>query len=162
MDVAYNVEAAEALGLVYDSTHGDFVEFDLDQNHQAAMAQLPAAEAAAPAAAAADVQSDPETDDADDEVVRAADKQALREIRQYQKSTDELLSTVAFERIADDVLQKHVRARGLDLGYSLDPLALATLQHAADAHLVETLELRNMCATHASRVKLTQADMADI
>lgn len=159
-DVGLDVEAAEALGLVYDAELDDFTDFiDLDPSTAAA-----AAAAAGPSAAAAaayddsdDEQpvSDLDTEDADDELVSAADEQAIKEIKRLQKSSRELLSSVAFRCIADETLQHCVK----EAGYSFDPVALVALQHAAEGYLVETLELSNMCAIHAGRVKVTLADM---
>lgn len=55
--------------------------------------------------------SDPDTDDADDHTITAADEQAISEITSLQKSTHLLLSRAAFAAVARDVLQEEQQRR---------------------------------------------------
>ena len=79
---------------------------------------------------------------------------ALREIRQYQKSTDLLIHKLSFQRlvreIACDLVKGPVRFQGS---------ALLALQVAAEASLVELFQDTNRCATAAKRVTIMQQDM---
>lgn len=78
---------------------------------------------------------------------------ALREIRQYQKSTDTQIPKSAFQRLV----------REIALNYRSDirfqKSALEALQNAAEPFLVELLDTSNLCALHAHRVTVQKADV---
>ncbi len=73
---------------------------------------------------------------------------ALREIRKYQRSTDNLLRKLPFQRLVREIAQ----AFKDDLRFNAS--ALLALQEAAEIHLVELFELSNLCAIHAKRVTI--------
>jgi len=71
---------------------------------------------------------------------------ALRDIRRYQKSTDQLIPRVAFGRLACEILKNVTEERDL---FRFQPLAVAALQEASEAHLVNVLRDSNLCCIHA-------------
>lgn len=75
---------------------------------------------------------------------------SCREIKKYQKSTDLLLKRAPFQRLVREITQT------LDKNNSLQwrATALAALQEAAEAFLVQRLEDANLCAIHAGRVTI--------
>ncbi|WPK24212.1 hypothetical protein PUMCH_001477 [Australozyma saopauloensis] len=81
---------------------------------------------------------------------------ALKEIRQYQKSTDLLLRRLPFARlireIAISMLGQHYVVRW-------QSQALLCLQEAAEAFLVGLFEHTNLCALHCGRVTIMPRDM---
>ena len=68
---------------------------------------------------------------------------ALREIQQYQKSTDLLIRRAPFQRIVQEI----VRSFRNDL--RIQAAAIKGLQEAAEAYLVGLFEDSNLCAIHA-------------
>ena len=79
---------------------------------------------------------------------------ALREIKQYQKSTDLLIPTRPFGRLVREV----------QLNFNLESLrweakALEALQTAAEQYIVEVFEDANLCAIHARRVTMMVKDV---
>ena len=68
---------------------------------------------------------------------------ALREIWQYQKSTDLLIRRAPFQRVVYEI----VRSFRNDL--RIQAAAIKGLQEAAEAYLVGLFEDSNLCATHA-------------
>ena len=68
---------------------------------------------------------------------------ALREIRQYQKSTDLLIRRAPFQRVVCEI----VRSFRNDL--RIQAAAIKGLQEAAEAYLVGLFEDSNLCAIHA-------------
>lgn len=78
---------------------------------------------------------------------------ALREIRQYQKSTDLLIRKLAFQRLVREV------AAGWRVDLRFQSSALLALQEAAEAFLVGLFEDTNLCALHAKRVTIMPQDM---
>eukprot|EP00045_Choanoeca_perplexa_P001530 m.20162 g.20162 ORF g.20162 m.20162 type:complete len:136 (-) comp11006_c0_seq1:203-610(-) len=80
---------------------------------------------------------------------------ALREIRQYQRSTSLLIRKLPFQRVVREVAQDF---------YTNDPLrwqalAIQALQEAAEAFLVHLFEDANLCAIHAKRVTIMVKDI---
>jgi len=78
---------------------------------------------------------------------------ALREIRQYQKSTELLIRKLPFQRFLREIAQSHkpdVRFQGS---------AVLALQEATEAYLVGLFEDTNSCAIHASRVTIMPKDI---
>jgi len=78
---------------------------------------------------------------------------ALKEIRQYQKSTDLLLPFAPFFRLTRELVQS------LKPGFRLQFLAVKALQEATEKYIVELFEQANLCAIHARRVTLLPRDL---
>ena len=78
---------------------------------------------------------------------------ALREIRQYQKSTELLIRRLPFQRL--------VREIALDFRNDLrfQSSAILAIQEAAEAYLVALFEDTNLCAIHAKRVTIQPKDI---
>lgn len=78
---------------------------------------------------------------------------ALRHIRTYQKADAPLLSKLPFKRLVQETAH--------DVGFDLliRPTAVAVLQEAAEAYLVQLFEDSNLCAKHANRKTVTVRDM---
>ena len=79
---------------------------------------------------------------------------ALREIRRYQRSTDNLIPRAPFGRLVKELLQyvpggsnKRVQA-----------IALDALRDAAEGFLVQVFEDVNLCAIHAKRQTIKPSD----
>jgi histone H3 len=81
---------------------------------------------------------------------------ALREIRQYQKSTDLLIRKLPFQRlvreIADDIKIGKEALR-------FQSTAILALQEATEAYLVSLFEDTNLCAIHAKRITIMPKDI---
>jgi histone H3 len=78
---------------------------------------------------------------------------ALRQIREYQKSTALLLRRGPFQRLVRELTQEYHS----DLRYQA--AAVEALQQAAEAYLVSLFEDTNWCAIHARRVTIQPRDM---
>ncbi len=78
---------------------------------------------------------------------------ALREIRQYQKSTQPLLRRLPFQRLVREISQDHMS----DLRYEAS--AILALQQASEAYLIGLFEDTNLCAIHAKRVTIFPKDI---
>ena len=78
---------------------------------------------------------------------------ALREIWQYQKSTDLLIRRAPFQRVVYEI----VRSFRNDL--RIQAVAIKGLQEAAEAYLVGLFEDSNLCAIHAKRVTIMPRDV---
>ncbi|KAJ3057252.1 histone H3.1 [Rhizophlyctis rosea] len=78
---------------------------------------------------------------------------ALREIRRYQKSTELLLSKTSFQKLVREVAQDF----RTDLRFQAS--ALAAVQEAAEAYLVDLFDDLNLAAIHAKRVTIQPKDM---
>ncbi|KAK1924430.1 histone-fold-containing protein [Papiliotrema laurentii] len=82
---------------------------------------------------------------------------ALREIRQYQKSTEMLIAKLPFSRLVREVAH--------DLGSTGNEMlrwqstAILALQEATEAFLVHLFEDANLCAVHAKRVTIMPRDI---
>ena len=85
---------------------------------------------------------------------------ALKQIRQYQKSTELLIRKLPFQRL--------VREIASDTDVILSPLcgkvrfqsaAIMALQEASEAYLVGLFEDSNLCAIHAKRVTIMPKDI---
>lgn len=79
---------------------------------------------------------------------------ALREIRQFQKSTELLVRKAPFQRLVRDISN-----RVSDLPVRFQSIAVEALQHSAEAFLVRLFELSNQLAIHAGRVTVMDKDM---
>ena len=78
----------------------------------------------------------------------------LREICEYQKSTDLIIAKKAFVRIVQEILNEWTNKQ-----YRWQAQALLALQEAAEAHLVKLFEDANLCAIHAKRVTIMPKDV---
>jgi len=79
---------------------------------------------------------------------------ALREIRQYQRSTNLLIPKLPFSRLIKEIA--HERSSN---GLRFQSSALMALQEAAEAYIVQLFEDTNLCAIHAKRVTVMPKDM---
>ncbi|MCJ1333397.1 centromeric DNA-binding histone H3-like protein cse4 [Thelotrema lepadinum] len=82
---------------------------------------------------------------------------ALREIRQYQRTTDLLLLKLPFSRLVREIALDLLPAS--DAGMRWQSQAIMALQEAAEAFLVHLFEDANLCAIHAKRVTIMQKDI---
>ncbi|CAJ0895672.1 5932_t:CDS:2 [Entrophospora sp. SA101] len=73
---------------------------------------------------------------------------ALREIRQYQRTTNLLLRKLPFSRVPDS-----------QVGFRWQSTAILALQEATEAFLIHLFEDANLCAIHAKRITLMQKDI---
>jgi histone H3 len=78
---------------------------------------------------------------------------ALREIRQYQKSTDLLIRKLPFSRLVREI------AQDFEIDIRFQSTAILALQEATEAYLVSLFEDTNLCAIHAKRVTIMPKDM---
>ena len=78
---------------------------------------------------------------------------ALREIRQYQKSTELLIRRLPFNRLVREIAQDFKT----DLRFQSQ--AIGTLQEASEAYLVGLFEDTNLCAIHAKCVTIMPKDI---
>ena len=81
-------------------------------------------------------------------------ERAIREIRQYQSSTDLLLRRLPFARLVREIQMSMSK-----IPYRWQGTALLALQEAAEAHLVGLFEDCMLCAAHAKRVTIMPKDM---
>lgn len=80
---------------------------------------------------------------------------ALREIRQYQRSTNLLIPKLPFSRLIKELANERSSSGGLRFQSS----ALMALQEAAECYIVQLFEDTNLCAIHAKRVTVMPKDM---
>lgn len=78
---------------------------------------------------------------------------ALREIRQYQKSTDLLIPKLPFSRVVKEICHKYKD------GIRWRMQAISALHYAAEAHIVDIFEDAYLCSIHAKRVTLMVRDI---
>ena len=81
-------------------------------------------------------------------------EKALREIRQYQGSTNLLLRRLPFARLVREIQYGMTRQP-----YRWQGSAILALQEASEAHLVGLFEDSNLCAIHGKRVTIMPKDM---
>ena len=79
---------------------------------------------------------------------------ALRQIRQYQKSTELLIRKVPFQRFVREVVWNLYKQQ-----YRFQSTALLALQEAAEAYLVRMFEEVNHIAIHGNRQTIMPKDM---
>ncbi|GAV09307.1 hypothetical protein RvY_18872 [Ramazzottius varieornatus] len=82
---------------------------------------------------------------------------ALREIRQYQKSTELLIRKLPFQRLVREITQDANGLSRQDIRFQ--PSALQALQEATEAYLVGLFEDTNLCCLHAKRVTIMPKDI---
>ena len=78
---------------------------------------------------------------------------ALREIRQYQKSTELLIRRLPFQRLVREIAQDLKGRLNFASG------AILALQEAAEAYLMGLFEDTNLCAIHAKRITIMPKDI---
>ncbi|CAG8467986.1 602_t:CDS:2 [Ambispora gerdemannii] len=81
---------------------------------------------------------------------------ALREIRQYQKTTHLLIRKLPFARVVREIAEDFVTE---STGLRWQSAAIMALQEATEAYLVHLFEDANLCAIHAKRVTIMQKDL---
>ncbi|KAI0011993.1 histone H3-like centromeric protein cse-4 [Xylariaceae sp. FL0662B] len=79
---------------------------------------------------------------------------ALKEIRQYQKTTELLFPKLSFQRIIREVIKTQVGRP-----YRMEKAAIEAVQEAAESFLVTLFESSNLCTIHAKRHTLQVQDM---
>ena len=79
---------------------------------------------------------------------------ALSDIRRYQKSTENLIRRLPFQRLVREVTRN---ISGKEFKYQVS--ALFALQEAAESYLVGLFEDTNLCSIHAKRVTIMPKDM---
>ncbi|XP_035217322.1 histone H3-like 3 [Stegodyphus dumicola] len=78
---------------------------------------------------------------------------ALREIRQYQKTTELLIRKLPFQRLVREIAQYYFS------NIRFQTTAVQALQEASEAYLVSLFEETNMSAIHAKRVTIMPKDI---
>ena len=78
---------------------------------------------------------------------------ALREIRRYQKSTELLVRKKCFQRLVREISLSHIQ------NGRFQTAAMALLQEAAEAYVIQLLDDANTCAIHARRVTVMPIDL---
>lgn len=81
---------------------------------------------------------------------------ALKEIRNYQRTTDLLVAKLPFARLVREIAMQF---RPMDEEMRWQSQAILALQEAAEAFLVHLFEDTNLCAIHAKRVTIMQKDI---
>ena len=80
---------------------------------------------------------------------------ALKQIRQYQKSTELLIRKLPFQRLVREIAgDSEVIRSPLCGGVGFQSAAIMALQEATEAYLVGLFEDSNLCAIHARRVTI--------
>ena len=80
---------------------------------------------------------------------------ALREIKKFQRSTDTIIPKAAFGRLVKEITQDMTNSTE----YRYQSTALAALQEAAEAYLVDLFEDTNLGCLHAKRQTIHPSDM---
>ncbi|CAG7660262.1 unnamed protein product, partial [Allacma fusca] len=78
---------------------------------------------------------------------------ALQEIRKYQRTTELLIPKLPFQRLVREVMQK------FKTDFRFQSAALAALQEASEAYLVQLFEDVNLACIHARRVTIMPRDV---
>ena len=85
---------------------------------------------------------------------------ALKQIRQYQKSTELLIRKLPFQRLVREIASdSEVITSPLCGKVRFQSAAVMALQEAAEAYLVGLFEDTNLCAIHAKRVTIMPKDI---
>ena len=79
---------------------------------------------------------------------------ALREIHQYQKSTELLIRKLPFQRLVREIAHNLGK-----MNMRFQSGAIMALQEASEAYLVSLLEDSNLCVVHAKRVTIMPKDI---
>lgn len=81
---------------------------------------------------------------------------ALREIKQYQKSTDNLIQRLPFQRLVREITQKYQE----ELRFQAS--ALSAIQESCEAYLTQLLSDSNTVAIQAGRVTVKPSDLKTV
>ena len=85
---------------------------------------------------------------------------ALKQIRQYQKSTELLIRKLPFQRLVREIASDSEVIRSpLCSKVRFQSAAIMALQEATEAYLVGLFEDSNLCAIHARRVTIMPKDI---
>jgi len=84
---------------------------------------------------------------------------ALREIRRYQRSTDNLVPKLPFQRLVREIAQETALERYCPQGIRFKRSALMALQEASEAYLVELFEDTNLITVHRQKCTITPGDL---
>ena len=85
---------------------------------------------------------------------------ALKQIRQYQKSTDLLIRKLPFQRLVREIASDSEVIKSPLCGkVRFQSAAIMALQEATEAYLVGLFEDSNLCAIHARRVTIMPKDI---
>ena len=85
---------------------------------------------------------------------------ALKQIRQYQKSTELLIRKLPFQRLVHEIASDSEVIKSPLCGkVRFQSAAVMALQEAAEAYLVGLFEDTNLCAIHAKRVTIMPKDI---
>ena len=85
---------------------------------------------------------------------------ALKQIRQYQKSTELLIRKLPFQRLVREIAcDQDVITSPLCSKVRFQSAAIMALQEALEAYLVGLFEDSNLCAIHAKRVTIMPKDI---
>ncbi|KAL9932567.1 hypothetical protein V8E36_008684 [Tilletia maclaganii] len=90
----------------------------------------------------------------------------LRDIRRYQRSTEHLLPSLAFQRLVREITQgftppdaRKYSERMWYEGYRYTSKAMEALQDGAEQYIVEILQDCNLAAQHAGQVTIMPVDI---
>lgn len=78
---------------------------------------------------------------------------AIREIRKYQISTENLIKKLPFKRVVHDIFKE------MNYDYWIQSSAIHAMQEASEMYLVKVFEDSNLCAIHAKRVTVLPRDI---
>ena len=85
---------------------------------------------------------------------------ALKQIRQYQKSTELLIRKLPFQRLVREIAcDRDVITSPLCSKVRFQSAAIMALQEASEAYLVGLFEDSNLCTIHAKRVTIMPKDI---
>ena len=85
---------------------------------------------------------------------------ALKQIRQYQKSTDLLIRKLPFQRLVREIVcDSEVIKSPLCGKVRFQSATIMALQEAAEAYLIGLFEDTNLCAIHTKRVTIMPKDI---
>ena len=85
---------------------------------------------------------------------------ALKQIRQYQKSTELLIRKLPFQRLVREIASdSEVIKSPLCSKVRFQSAAIMALQEATEAYLVGLFEDSNLCAIHARQVTIMPKDI---
>ena len=85
---------------------------------------------------------------------------ALKQIRQYQKTTEILIRKLPFQRLVSEIASdSEIITSPLCGKVRFQSAAINALQEAAEAYLVGLFEDTNLCAIHARRVTIMPKDI---
>ena len=85
---------------------------------------------------------------------------ALKQIRQYQKSTELLIRKLPFQRLVREIAgDSEIITSTLCGKVRFQSAAIMALQEAAEAYLIGLFEDTNLCAIHAKRVTIMPKDI---